>query len=136
MKRPFDDQSQPRIRLETEAVLALLAAESDGIRFERSPALWLENTRNPMSVRAARVAKWLGSPVQVPDSTDLESRTNSLMRFGCANFDALHVASAEAAGADVLATCDDRFVKSAKQASDAPRVRVVGVVELATEVLA
>jgi hypothetical protein len=28
LKRPFDDQSQPRIRLETEAVLALLAAES------------------------------------------------------------------------------------------------------------
>jgi len=31
---------------------------------------------------------------------------------------------------------DDRFVKSAKQAGDALRVRVVGVVELAAEVLA
>ena len=136
LKRPFDDQSQPRIRLETEAVLALLAAESDGVRFERSSALWLENTRNPLPVRAARVAKWLGSPGQVTDSNELESRTSALMRFGFTNFDALHVASAEAAGADVLATCDDRFVKSAKQAGDALRVRVVGVVELAAEVLA
>jgi hypothetical protein len=45
LNRPFDDQSQPRIRLDAEAVLALLAAESDNIRFERSPALWHENTR-------------------------------------------------------------------------------------------
>jgi len=136
LKRPFDDQSQSRIRLETEAVLALLAEESDAIRFERSAALWLENTRNPLPSRAARVAKWLGSPGRVPDSVELESRTTALMGFGFTSFDALHVASAEAAGANVLATCDDRFVKSAKQAGDALRVRVVGVVELAAEVLA
>ena len=40
LKRPFDDQSQPRIRLETEAVLALLTAESDAIRFERSAQIF------------------------------------------------------------------------------------------------
>ena len=39
LKRPFDDQSQPRIRLETEAVLSLLAAESATIEFIRSAAL-------------------------------------------------------------------------------------------------
>lgn len=38
IKRPFDDQSQPRIRLESEAVLGLLAAESDSLRFVRSAA--------------------------------------------------------------------------------------------------
>ena len=27
LKRPFDDQAQPRVRLETEAVLGLLAEE-------------------------------------------------------------------------------------------------------------
>jgi hypothetical protein len=39
MKRPFDDQSHPRFRLESEAVLGLLAAESDSLRFVRSAAL-------------------------------------------------------------------------------------------------
>ena len=135
LKRPFDDQSQPRIRLETEAVLALLAAESDAIRFERSPALWLENNRNPLPVRAARVAKWLGSPGRTPEHAELASRTKALMSFGFTNFDALHVASAEAVGVDVLATCDERLVKTARQSGDALRVRVVGVVELAAEVL-
>lgn len=136
LKRPFDDQSQLRIRLESESVLALLAAESDVIRFERSPALWLENTRNPLPVRAARVARWLGTPGPIADAPGLASRTSALMQIGFGNFDALHVASAEAAGAEVLAACDDRFLRTARQAGDALRVRVVGVAELAAEIVA
>jgi hypothetical protein len=59
LKRPFDDQSQPRIRLETEAVLGLLAIESDEVSFLRSPALMLENSFNPIRERASRVEQWL-----------------------------------------------------------------------------
>ena len=43
LKRSFDDQSQPRVRLETEAVLSLLAPESATLEFIRSAALLLEN---------------------------------------------------------------------------------------------
>jgi hypothetical protein len=57
LKRPFDDQSQPGIRLETEAVLALLAAESATVDFIRSPALRLENRQNPIRVRVLGVAE-------------------------------------------------------------------------------
>jgi hypothetical protein len=57
LKRPFDDQSQPRIRLETEAVLALLAAESATVDFIRSPDLRLENRQNPIRVRVLGVAE-------------------------------------------------------------------------------
>jgi hypothetical protein len=53
LKRPFDDQSQPRIRLESEAVLALLAAESATVDFIRSASLRLENRQNPLIQRAA-----------------------------------------------------------------------------------
>jgi predicted nucleic acid-binding protein len=66
----------------------------------------------------------------------LEQRTRLLMQMGFGNFDALHVASAEATAADVFSTCDDRLLKAAMNVRDALRVRVVGVVELATEVLA
>lgn len=59
LKRPFDDQSQPRIRLESEAVLTLLAMESDRLGFVRSVALILENDVNPVPERAARVGRWL-----------------------------------------------------------------------------
>jgi hypothetical protein len=57
LKRPFDDQSQPRIRLETETVMALLAAESATVDYIRSAALRLENRQNPIRVRVLGVAE-------------------------------------------------------------------------------
>ncbi len=136
LKRPFDDQSQLRIKLETEAALGLLGAESDSVRLVRSSALVLENSRNPIASRAARVALWLrGGPRPQQDMVVLEQRTAELMAMGFRNFDALHVASAESVGADVLATCDDQFLATGRRSQDKMRVRVVGVVELAREVL-
>lgn len=135
LKRPFDDQSQPRIRLESEAVLALLAAESNEVRFVRSPALQLENTLNPLPLRAARVARWLGHPAPVADPASLEIRTRDIMRLGVNGFDALHLASAEAASADVFATCDDRLLGTAQRATQALRVRALGILDLAAEIL-
>lgn len=135
LKRPFDDQSQPRVRLEAEAVLALLAAESARVRFVRSVALHLENTLNPLPIRAGRVARWLGQPASVADVSGLESRTRDIMRLGVNGFDALHLASAELMSADVFATCDDRLLGTAQRARQALRVRPCGVVDLAAEIL-
>ncbi len=42
LKRQFDDQSQLRIRLETEAVLGLLAMEPDRLSFVPSTALFFK----------------------------------------------------------------------------------------------
>lgn len=63
LKRPFDDQSQPRIRLETEAVLGLLGMEPDRVQFVRSAALVLENDLNPVRERASQVGEWLKAGV-------------------------------------------------------------------------
>lgn len=59
LKRPFDDQTQPRIRMETEAVLRLLAEGSARFTFVRSSAHDLENDQNPLPWRAERVRFWL-----------------------------------------------------------------------------
>lgn len=136
LTRPFDDQSQPWIRLESEAVLALLAMESDELRFVRSPALILENSQNPLKERAVRVGEWLAAqPPFEGDLDSLEKRTAELMSLGLKNFDALHVASAEQARADALASCDDRFLAAAQRNGARIKVRVAGIVELAKEVL-
>lgn len=135
IKRPFDDQSQPRIHLESEAVLGLLAAESDSLQFVRSRALWLENEQNPLPARAARVARWLGIPEPIADAAAIVSRAADITSLGLKRFDALHVASAEAALADVLATCDDQFLAAAQKAGSQIRVRVLGILDLAAEVL-
>lgn len=50
LKRPFDLQEQPIIRLQTEAVLSILALPSDTVELLQSPALVLENSLNPNPV--------------------------------------------------------------------------------------
>jgi predicted nucleic acid-binding protein len=136
LKRPFDDQSQPRVRLEAEAVLSLLAAESATLEFIRSTALLLENKQNPILLRAARVDLWLKQKPSAPvDPGMLRSRTDELMACGLAGFDALHIACAELSGADAFATCDDRLRKAAERCGRV-RVRIVGAAKLAEEVLA
>ena len=100
LKRPFDDQSQPRIHLESEAVLALLGASEEKLEVLRSAALELENDQNPLAQRAAKVRLWLEAlpATEILDAA-LADRTKELMAFGFKNFDALHLASAMYAGA-------------------------------------
>jgi hypothetical protein len=136
LKRPFDDQSQSRIHLESEAVLGLLAAESDNLRFVRSAALHLENRQNPVAERASRVEQWLtGQPMWTGNAAEIEIRTTELIKMGFKAFDAIHVASAELAGAEVFACCDDRLVAVAARNRERIRVRVLQVLQMAREVL-
>jgi predicted nucleic acid-binding protein len=135
LKRPFDDQSQPRIRLESEAVLALLGAAPDVVEFLHSAALELENDQNPLAHRAAKVQLWLATlpPLDVPDAP-LAGRTGELTALGLKSFDALHVASAELLGADAFCTCDDRLLATARHHASALAVRVVSPIELVQEI--
>ena len=136
LKRPFDDQSQPRIRLESEAVLALLAAAGSEVELVRGGALDLENDQNPLPQRAAKVRLLLAAmPAASPLTEAMEGRTKELMELGFKNFDALHVASAEQIGAEVLGTCDDRFLAAAKRHGVILKLRVLNPIDLAREVL-
>jgi predicted nucleic acid-binding protein len=135
LKRPFDDQAQPRIRIETEAVLGILAADSSRVVFVRSAAHDLENEQNPLAWRAERVRAWLaGRPLVEPEKS-LEARTAELMASGFRGFDALHLACAEAAGADIFVTCDDRLLAVARRSASVLRVRVAELTDVAREVL-
>jgi len=134
LKRPFDDQSQPRIRLESEAVLALLASPT--AEFIRSPALLLENDRNPLRWRAARVRSWLeaGPPVELPE-TAMSARIGEFFALGFKNFDSFHLASAELAGCDAFCTTDDRLLATARRQVSSIQVRVLNPVDLAREIM-
>jgi predicted nucleic acid-binding protein len=70
------------------------------------------------------------------DPKALERRTAELMQMGFKNFDALHVASAEQAGADVLASCDDGIRATSTRNNQSLKVRILSPIELAQEVLA
>lgn len=77
----------------------------------------------------------MAGPAAEPRFDELELRSAELMRLGFRNFDELHIASAEQAGADVLATCDVQMLPVASRNTAKLKVRVVAVVELAREVL-
>lgn len=135
LKRPFDDQAQPRIHLESEAVLTLLSAPPEKVEHLRSAALDLENDQNPVVLRAAKVGRWLQSLplVDLPDAL-MEPRTVELMNLGFKNFDAFHVACAELGGAEVFCTCDDRLLAAAARHANDLKVRVLNPIRLAQEI--
>lgn len=125
LKRPFDDQAQARIRMESEAVLALLALPAERVEFLRSRAHDLENDQNPVSWRAARVREWLTArPVIATPQGVLLARTRELTELGFGAFDALHLASAESAMASAFVTVDDRLIATARRSAAALSVAV------------
>jgi predicted nucleic acid-binding protein len=127
LKRPFDDQRQPRVRAEASAVAQLIArAEAGEIALVRSPAHLVENDANPREDRRLATALWIdGAAVAVALDGEVESRAAALVELGFGPLDALHLAFAERAGARWFVTCDDRLTKLAARFSGSLRTTVV-----------
>lgn len=61
LNRPFDDQHQPRVRLEAEAVLGLVQlARLGDLNWIASDVLDLESSRNPDVDRRGKIEVLLG----------------------------------------------------------------------------
>lgn len=111
LNRPFDDQHQARVRLEAEAILGLIEQARRGeLSWIGSDILDLESSRNPDADRRRRVEALLSSATSKVVAGERErQRGRELEAMGFAAFDALHLACAESAGAEVLLTTDDRL---------------------------
>jgi predicted nucleic acid-binding protein len=127
LNRPLDDLSSERVRIEAEAVVALLAAVEDGmVDWIGSEYLDFEVEQDPDDERARRVRGLLvETRMRVPASDAVADRARALERLGLRGLDALHVASAEAGGADLLITTDDRLIRRAARVVRDLRVRLV-----------
>lgn len=117
LKRPFNDQTQPRIAVETTATTALVR-EVDEHRLEavRSLAHEMENSRNTNLNRANSVAAWLDTlnPLE-PQPQVVAQRATSLQQAGFRLMDALHIAWAEYLKADLLVTVDDYLLARSRR---------------------
>lgn len=124
LKRPFDDQGQDRIWLETMAVLRILRdAEVGQWAVMNSAALELENARNPKQVRRTRVGVILrsfGEPSAVSDA--VFAAACDMRALGFADMDALHLGFATVHRVDFFVTCDDGIVDRAKKRKVGVRV--------------
>ncbi|MEM9214420.1 MAG: PIN domain-containing protein [Cyanobacteria bacterium P01_F01_bin.150] len=130
--RPFDDQSQPKIFLESQAVTLIFQMIEDGlVELVRSFVLAYENSRNPYPNKQRAMSRLLQA-AQVNQKIDesIRQRAKQLEHNGVKAMDALHVASAEAAKSDWFITCDKRLINRCSELE----LRVVNPVDFVVEV--
>jgi predicted nucleic acid-binding protein len=117
-KRPFDDQRQMRIRLETVAITMIFALIDDGHLSARwSFVLDYENSRDPVPERREFV-QYLSRCCEAtiePDESVRELARSLSETHQIRGRDALHVALAETSGCDYLVTCDDQLVRQGQR---------------------
>jgi predicted nucleic acid-binding protein len=111
--RPFDDQTQIRIRLETEAKLYIQERIRDGtLELVWSYILDYENLANPFEERRNIIQNWKASAfIDVDAGIEILAKANTLREIGLRNKDALHLACAIAAKCDYFVTTDDVILK-------------------------
>ena len=111
--RPFDDQSQLLVRLETEAKLFI----QNGIKIGTFELVWsyildIENNANPQFQRKENIASWKYiSIVNVEESESVISCAEKYKQQGLKPKDALHVACAVDAVSDFFITTDRGVIK-------------------------
>jgi len=113
--RPFDDQKQLRIKLETEAKLKI----QEDIRFGSHQLVWsymldYENSRNPFQERREQITKWrVYSKTDIEEDEKLVDIATRVNQHGIKKMDSLHIACAIMAEADYFLTTDDEILKRA-----------------------
>lgn len=115
LQRPLDNQTQPRIRVETEAVFAVLAAvQAKEVALLDSEALHYEISRIPDDARRTEVLALLSLASEHLQITDaVEALALTFEQMGLSAIDAIHLALAATAKADYFCTCDDKLLRKA-----------------------
>ncbi|MBI4654426.1 MAG: PIN domain-containing protein [Nitrospirae bacterium] len=133
--RPFDEQRQARIVIETlEFILLLSKAIKKEITIVSSFTLEDENSHNPYTDRKDIISDLLElSSTYVDYDEDLEKRAKEIEKFGIMGIDALHIACAENAKADFFVTCDDILVKKCKTIEKMLKVKVRPLIRFVVE---
>ncbi len=113
--RPFDDQSQLRIRLESEAKLKIQEDIRDGShKLIWSYILDYENNKNPFEERTKQISKWRKHAAEdIEGSEQLIKIATRISSDGIKNIDSLHIACAVKANSDYFLTTDDGILKRA-----------------------
>lgn len=126
--RPFDDQSQLLVKLQTEAKLYVQDAIRQGtLSLAWSAVMDLENAANPDIERREAISVWRTlAVVDIDTRPDVEVVAEEIAVLGIKPMDALHVASAIVAGATWLLTTDKALLR---KLNGDPRLRVIDPID-------
>ena len=137
LNRPFDDQTQQRIHLETESIITILTLVENGKwRLLNSDAILYEINKIPdpeRKIKVNLVASVAKEYIRL--NKDILKRAEQIQRMGVKSFDALHVACAEAGKADVFLTTDDKLLKKLRQNFGKTKVKTANPLEWIEEVI-
>lgn len=123
--RPYDDQTQIRIYLETEAKLHIQDIIRNGeLELVTSYMLEYENGKNRFSHKRQAISDYMSTNesyyVGIERNEEAKKIAEGIMATGVKGIDALHIACAILAGSDYFITTNDRLLKY-----QAERIQVV-----------
>lgn len=118
LNRIFDNQSQPRIYMESSSMLIIfMLIDAKAIEFVSSDVLSFENSGNPYEERLEFVKLCLQSASRIQSlDENILKRAEEIEQFQIKGLDALHLACAEKLKATYFITCDDTIIKRYKGA--------------------
>ena len=110
--RPFDDQTQLKIQLETQAKLQI----QNDIKCGKYKLVWsyimeYENSKNPFNEKRESILKWKNiASESVLENKNIIEFAETLSLQGLKTYDALHISCAVEAGCDYFITTDRRLL--------------------------
>lgn len=115
--RPFDDQTQLKIHLESQAKLFIQQGLLSGtFQLVWSYILEFENEQNPYDLRKDTIRHWKASAEEnINESEEILTFAEILVGKGIKAKDALHIACAVAAKCDYFLTTDKKLLKTPLQ---------------------
>jgi predicted nucleic acid-binding protein len=138
LNRPYDDQTQDRVHLETVAIMAILK------HIELKEWLWIssavvnyeisQTTDEERKCRLYSLVRWATEFVTVEQ--DSYNRAKEIQQqVGIKAYDALHIACAEKGGADVFLSTDDKLIKASNRKKKAIKIQVENPLKWLQEVI-
>jgi len=137
LNRPFDDSTQDRIRLESEAILTILERCLQGNwSLVISEITEAEIDRIPNNDRKQKVRSLLliHREYRMVD-TSIEKRAKEIQKLTVKAYDALHIACAEKSKVDIFLTTDDSLLNKVSRNRHALKVRLENPLKWLTEVI-
>jgi predicted nucleic acid-binding protein len=110
--RPFDDQRDIIIHIETEAKLVIQQMiKDDELELIWSEILDYENNDNPFEERRLKIADWEAyASYKVDINDEIIEKARTYIGTGLRQKDAVHIASAVDAGGDYFITVDKKIL--------------------------
>ena len=126
LNRPFDDHTQDKIRLESEAIITILSHISEK-KWEMigSDIIDFEISQIPDPDRMKKVLQLVNLKAEKVTLTDnVVNRSKKIQEYTIKLLDALHLACAEEGKAEVFLTTDQNLIKKSTKNHEKIKVKV------------